>query len=152
MRWILVCALIVSQVRADEPRLEPKERLIRLSSPKHFRSRCGPGNGNVYACTQFVGPKLSAQCARGDGGWSMRSNATYTALVYIFKSEFIRHEKLHQQDIERDIDSYLRTLESRTFSTAGECEIAAGAESEKFTTVMQESARQSNVERGCTRR
>ena len=151
MRWILVCALIVSQARAEEPRLEPKTRLIRLSSPNHFRARCGPGNDKVYACTQFVGPKLSAQCGKGDGGWSINSSATYTALVYVFKPDFVYHERLHQRDIEQAVGSYLRTLEARVFSTADHCKATARTESEKFTSLMQEAAVQSNLQRGCTR-
>ena len=151
MRWILVCSLIVSQARAGEPRLVPTARMIQLSSPNHFRDRCGPGNDKVYACTQFVGPKLSVQCVEVDGGWSMRASATYTALIYLFKSDFVRHERLHQWDMQRAVESYLRSLEARTFATAGECEELAQNIPQGFASVMRQFAKQSNRERGCTR-
>ena len=152
MRWILVCALIVSQARAEEQRLVPNTRMILLSNPNHFQARCGPGNENVHACTQYVGTKLSAPCAEANGVWSIRPTATYTALIYLFKPGYLRHENLHKQDIERAIDSYLQSLETRTFSSIGECEMTAQSESERFKSVMREFAQESNFQRGCKRR
>jgi hypothetical protein len=127
-------------------------RIIPLSSPNHFRARCGPGNDKVYACTQFVGPKLAAQCAEVDGGWSIRPSATYTALIYIFKSDYLGHERLHERDMARAVDTYLQSLETRTFGSDHECEDAAKNESEMFVSLMRKFAGQSNLERGCTPR
>jgi hypothetical protein len=142
-----VCALIVSQAAAQEQRLSAKSRMIRLSTPKFFRERCGANNAHVYACTQFVGQELTAGCTLQGDLWTMQTRAGYLALIYIVRQDFIAHEQMHLRDIEKSVADHLDLLETRTFRSAADCDAAAQSAAANFRAKMQEFAAASNARR-----
>jgi len=149
LRVVLVCALILSQVPAhgEEQKLIANTRMILLVSKTALAQRCGPQNAHAYACTQFVGQRLSADCAGENALWTIRPKAEYVALMYIVDQDYIRHEKRHIGDMEKAVTEHLSALESERFSAASSCERAATSAVARFSASMQEFARESNAQR-----
>lgn len=126
---------------------ELETRMIVVSNAHFVGSRCGIP-GSFPACTRFVGHQLNADCASTAGGaFTMRVRSRFTALVYITSGEYMRHEYLHIEDMERAVARHIERLESYRFETRPACERAARAAAESFADALQAFAAASNAER-----
>ena len=103
--------------------------------------------GRYEACTHFVAPELVAGCHQSERDWQITASARLTALVYLEDLALLGHEHEHISDMRKGISSILARLESRRFSTAGECHAAVGAATSEFRKELRSIAAQSMARR-----
>lgn len=145
-RYVLVSLLLFGPLaaRGEEPKLKARVRMIQLFRIEALEERCGNPYGQIYACTHFVGERLSAGCTQGGAGWSMRPRAEYVALMYLLNRVYIKHESLHLQDVENAVDDYLMRLEEENFESLQACQDVAKATEAAFSAKMRLFAATSN--------
>lgn len=117
-----------------------------VSSRTDLVNLCGSDHW-IYACTKFLGEKLSTACELRSGTWRMHTTAQFIPYMYLWNISSLSHEKLHIEDIRTSVTQYLEELDERSYATVIDCEQAAASDTLTFSQHMDDWKRASNAKR-----
>ena len=100
----------------------------------------------LYACTDFR-EMFSCSCSQVLQEWRLDVSAHITPLIYLWKLEYVAHEKDHIGDIRVALQTYVNDLDGRSFASLEECGDAAQHEMTGFHHLMDVMKEDSNVKR-----
>jgi hypothetical protein len=146
---VLLCPTLVFAA-VDSVLVAPPRTQI-VSSRTDLVKLCGSESW-IYACTKFLGEKLSSTCVAGKSGWHTRTSAQFIPYMYLWQVSSLAHEKLHIDDIRASLAQYLHDLDARTYASEADCEQAAESETLTFSHHMDEWKKASNAKRHWARK
>ncbi len=147
--FVAICltVLVKGLLQAEEPRIDARTILIRLSTSNALATLCGRENQSTHACARFVGRELRADCSLTGGRWRLRPEARFTVLIYALEGDFIQHELVHARDMEKGVAEHVKELERLEFGSEHECRAAAASAAASFRSRTRQIAGVSSAHR-----
>jgi hypothetical protein len=101
---------------------------------------------NIFACTAFR-DEFSCSCEQMQQRWQLDVSVRVTPSIYLWKPEYLGHERDHIGDIRVAVLRYVHELEERRFVSLEECSGVARSETEGFDHLMDTFKEDSNAKR-----
>ena len=96
--------------------------------------------GNYDACTNFIGYRLNAQCARAGESWRLRATAAFRPWIVLQNIRHLPHEQEHIGDVHRSVQSLVDSLGQIEFNDGDACRQRALEETTAFGQRMKSFA------------
>ena len=107
---------------------------------------CG---SQTEGCTHITGTSFSGQCSASAGHWRMAPSVSFIPYVYIGTTigarvrHIYRHEMAHIDDVQRDVESYVRRIATTRYPSLEACRATVELEQERIADVTRSFARKS---------
>jgi hypothetical protein len=109
---------------------------IRLTQRTELRVQCRTDK-SIDGCAEFLGEVLNTHCDRDeDNTWRITATARLIPYLYVTSPAVVAHERLHVEDISKQLETFLAALTARSFTDETVCRADADFEAAVFALRM----------------
>jgi hypothetical protein len=108
---------------------------VHLIDPSQVRAQCRTALP-VDGCTEFLGEILRCNCQHDGDAWNIHARAQLLPYIYVFDPKYAGHERMHVEDLQHHLQSYLGELTAHRYADEESCRRVASFEMAVFNLRM----------------